>query len=85
MAPDYFLDKMAIDEVIAVMDARHKSQRDEWERTRLLAFYTIVAQRGNKEIKTPAHLFKLPWELADRNPGKLTREQMEERYKALKQ
>ena len=36
--------------------------RDEWERVRVLSYYSVVAMNGTKQIKQPKDLFLHPWE-----------------------
>lgn len=50
-------------EVISVIDAYYdleeQRQAAEWQRTRMLAFYTVKPHDTKKKIKKPSDLFKL--------------------------
>ena len=60
--PGYFLDEMSQDELIAICDARNKQERITWEQVRAICYWSVVAQRGNKEFPKPEKLFRFPWE-----------------------
>lgn len=68
---------MSQDEVSAIMKSKTEHERSQWEQTRTLSFYTIVAQQGTKHIKSPKDLFILPWdETIEKPKGKqLTRDE----------
>lgn len=77
---------MSQDEVEAIMEAKYKHERTQWEQTRTLAFYSIVAQQGTKHIKSPKDLFTLPWDEGqeEKPVGKaLTKEEFIEQAKYI--
>jgi hypothetical protein len=86
--PQYYLDEMSHDEVVAVMKARHENygliNREAWEQTRVQCFYTVAAF-GSK-IKKPTELFKLPWDKGKDAPQavKMTKEEALKRAYAMK-
>jgi hypothetical protein len=53
---------MSQDEITSIYKAKHNNSRDSWEQTRLLAFYNLVSQTGNKVFKKPADVFPLEWD-----------------------
>lgn len=57
---------MSQDEVSAILKARREDydimSRYEWEQTRLICFYNVIAFGGTKQLKQPKDLFKLPWD-----------------------
>lgn len=61
-------------------------RREEWDKTRLLAYYSVIAFNGTKQIKKPSDLFLHPWEVED-TPKKvgtrkvLSRDELVESYK----
>ena len=77
---------MSQDEVTAIMEAKYKHERIQWEQTRTLAFYSVVAQQGTKNIKSPKDLFSLPWDEGqeEKQVGKtLTKEEFLEQAKQI--
>ena len=87
ITPEYYLDEMSQDEVTAIMKSKSEVDKSQWEQTRLLSFYTIVAQQGTKQIKTPKDLFTLPWDEGhtEKIVGKqLTREEFLNKAKMIK-
>jgi len=62
VAPDYFLDKMTQKEVLAIITANNEKDKVEWEKVRMMAYYSVVAVNGSKQIRKPSDLFKFPWE-----------------------
>ena len=69
---------MSQDEVTAIMKSKTEHERSQWEQTRTLSFYTVVAQQGTKQIKSPKDLFQLPWDegVKSKSVGKqLTRDE----------
>ena len=58
------------------MKAKSEQDRGAWEQTRTLAFYTVVAQQGTKQIRLPKDLFPLPWDEDTKVKGKrMTKEE----------
>lgn len=87
ITPEYYLDEMSQDEVTAIMKSKSEVDKSQWEQTRLLSFYTIVAQQGNKQIKSPKDLFSFPWDEGKVETLKaktLTREEFLEKAKMIK-
>ena len=62
ITPVYFLDEMSWSELASIFKASGERSREDWERTRTLCFYTVIAQGGTKHFKKPSDLFKLPWD-----------------------
>lgn len=62
ISPVYFLDDMSQDEIKAIMEAKVENEKISWEQTRLISFYSVIAQAGTKNIKTPKDLFKFGWD-----------------------
>lgn len=54
---------MTEQEVKAVLEASNDKDKGEWERARLVAYWSVVAVNGNKNMKNPSDLFKFPWEV----------------------
>lgn len=44
------------------MKACGEVNMNEWERTRLICMYSVIAMNGTKDIKQPSDLFPLPWD-----------------------
>lgn len=85
--PEYFLDEMSQDETQSIYKATGDHNRESWEQTRLICFYSFVSQHGNKEIKTPKDLFPLYWdEKVVEKPKieQLTREEFLNKAKLIK-
>jgi hypothetical protein len=81
VSPLYFLDEMSQEEVSALLEADMEREKAEWERARMLGFYTIIATNGTKVYKKPADLFKFPWEqkkVAKKKGRTLTKEEFQE-------
>ena len=72
--PEYFLDRMSQDEIIAIYKARHEIQKITWEQTRTICFYNVVSQNGTKVFKRPSDLFKFPWEQRTKEKGVTSKE-----------
>jgi len=60
--PEYFWHKMSSEEMIAIHKAKEISERESWEQTRVIAYWSMIAMRGNENMKSPKNLFKFPWE-----------------------
>jgi hypothetical protein len=75
--PEYFLDAMSQDEIKSIMEAKTDHEKIRWEQTRLIAYYTVVAQTGTKNIKYPTDLFKFGWDnkIVEIRGNRLTREE----------
>jgi len=72
--PEYFLDEMSQDEIIAIYKARYEVQKISWEQIRTICFYNVVSQNGTKVFKKPSDLFKLPWEQRTKEKGMTSKE-----------
>ena len=53
---------MSPDEMEAILKALSQQNINQWERTRLQSYYSVVAMAGTKQIKKPSDLFALPWD-----------------------
>jgi hypothetical protein len=74
--PFYFLDRMSMDEIKAIMKAKNESDRNLWEQTRLICFYNVVAMNGTRTFKQPSDLFPFAWDEENKLVAKeLTREE----------
>jgi hypothetical protein len=58
--PNYFLDEMTAEQVLAVTERNYKEYQNGWEQTRWLA-YINAASQGAK-VKKPQDLIKFSWE-----------------------
>lgn len=68
-------------EISMMADALGYSEREEWERTRFLAYMTAQMQ-STKRLK-PTDIIKFKWDTENKNGGeKTTKEQFEE-YKKI--
>jgi len=80
--PLYFLDEMSQDETVSIMKAKVESDKQAWEQTRMLCFYSVVSQNGTKQFKKPKDLFTFSWDDKDPDKGRpkgkrLTKEEAE--------
>ena len=97
--PAYYLDCMSQDEVATVLRAWRKDKdqelQDEWERTRMLSYYSATAFGaptipGVGPVKKPSDLFSLPWDDINSDAQvkpkakPLTKEEFKERAEAVK-
>ena len=86
MSPGYFWDEMSLDEIKALYKGRYENDKKDWEQTRTICFYTVVAMHGSKDFKTPEDLFSLTWDKKDE--GKkvevVTKEEALERLKSMR-
>lgn len=60
--PIYYLDLMSQDEVLAIYKAKALNDRVGWEQARLISFFSVVAQQGTKNCKSPDKLYPFPWD-----------------------
>jgi hypothetical protein len=58
----YFLNEMSLDEISSIYNAKYEAEKQEWERARLICFYSVVASIGTKKIKKVTDLFTFSWE-----------------------
>jgi len=76
--PEYFLDEMSQDEIIAIYKARYEFDNNEeksnWEKTRDICYYAFIAMQGNERYKKPSDLFKFPWEQQTKEKGMTSKE-----------
>lgn len=81
ISPEYFLDRMGFDEVVALLKADGERKRDEWERTRQQCFYSVAPY--SDKIKQPKDLFQLPWDVKKekKQSQKLSKNQLKNRLK----
>lgn len=80
--PGYFLDEMSQDELRAICRARVDSERIQWEQTRIICFYSLVAQQGSKTFQKPHDVFSLPWDknrVGIKKSKRLTKEEVMEK------
>jgi hypothetical protein len=84
--PGYFLDEMSQDELSAICRARNDFERIQWEQTRAICFYSIVAQHGTTKFQKPQDLFFLPWDKKRdgiKKSKRLTKEEVMERVSRI--
>jgi len=60
--PEYFLDEMSQDELVAIYKAKHEANKSSWEQTRLICYYNFISQNGTEKIKKPSDIFSLEWD-----------------------
>jgi hypothetical protein len=72
--PEYFLDEMSCDEIVAIYRAKYDHDKLAWEQTRLICFYNVIASNGTKTYKKPTDLFSFAWE--KKKSKALTKEQV---------
>jgi hypothetical protein len=53
---------MSLDEISAVYNSKYEKDKEKWEQTRLICFYSLVAANGTKHFKKPSDLFFFSWE-----------------------
>ena len=68
---------MSQDEVAAIYKARSEVDKQGWEQTRAICYWSVVAMNGNKTYKKPADLFKFPWDKGFKKTSKEAREEIE--------
>ena len=61
---------MSPDEAEAVYKAHWEQVKIEWEKVRVLSFFSVIAQRGTKTYKKPTDLFSFKWEEEPKEKGK---------------
>lgn len=72
ITPEYFLDKMSLDEVIALTKA---SDRRLYEKERLQCFFNLIAQGA--KVKKPTDVMLFEWEKKTKKEVKrLTKEEL---------
>lgn len=72
--PDYFLDKMSFDEVIALLKAAEREKKESWEKVRQICFHSIAPY--SKKLNSAMDVFPLPWDKKNK-PKILTAEEKE--------
>lgn len=60
--PLYFLDDLSPGEAESMYKAHWEQVKIEWEKIRVLSFFTVIAHRGTKNYKKPTDLFTFTWE-----------------------
>lgn len=56
---------MSPEEAGSIMKAKAEAEKNIWERTRLMCFYSVIAMDGTKNYKKPEDLFELSWDGKD--------------------
>lgn len=79
VSPDYVLYRMEPFEAAALLGNVDMVHRDDWERTRLLAY--ITAQANSTKTLSPADVLPLPWD--DNVGGAVDTEMTEDERAAL--
>lgn len=73
---------MSFDEILIFLKAHEEKEHKEWEKLRWNWFYTVIAQRGNEDYKTPEKLHRFPWEIKEVKKRKpLTKAQIDRKKK----
>ena len=60
VSPDYFLDRMSLDEVRLYLDGYERRKRDSWEQTRILGY--IMAQVNSTKPIKQTDILTFPWD-----------------------
>ena len=87
--PEYYWDKMSLDEVVAVLKANDEVTKRNYELIRLQCFYsaTVMGNKAEdgKRIDRPDKLFKLPWDDDKKKKGDIKVRTREEAMAALQE
>ena len=80
---DFMAMRPAEFEVVVRMhrDAAESQSRDNWERTRMLAYITLLPNM--KKRLTPQQIMPLPWDKSDKEPAETPEQRKEDFLKAL--
>ena len=73
-----------LDFLIRQFNGYRADRKELWEMHRMGAFYSFIAMQGNKTIKKPSDLFKIPGEKMEpvkiATARKMTEDEIRERY-----
>jgi len=53
---------MSQSELEYIIEGNDEKEITNWEQTRTLCFYIVIAGTGSRKIKKPSDLFKFPWD-----------------------
>ena len=79
--PEYFLDEMSQDELVAIYKAKHEANKSSWEQTRLICYYNFISQNGTEKIKKPSDIFSLEWDKQKVRTKSMTSKEAQEKLK----
>jgi hypothetical protein len=78
--------KMTPREFYAFVRGYERRNQDQWQMTRIMAYYSAIAFGGSDKIKSPKDLFKLPGEESEivlTKITKLSNKEAGDRYRAF--